>query len=66
MGSAVFLLLFLAVALRRPDVALLIYFVHWAFCRAVGRPTVFDRIDRWLRRASAAVRQAGREGRDDE
>lgn len=63
MGSAVFLVLFLAVALRRPDVALLIYFVHWAFCRAVGRPTIFDR---WLRRASAAVRQAGREGRDDE
>lgn len=64
MGSVVFLVLFLAVALRRPDVALLIYFVHWAFCRALRRPTVFDRVESWLRRVNDALRQASREGQD--
>lgn len=56
MGTVVFLCLFIAVALRRPDVALMIYFLHWAFCWAVGRPTVFDRCEAWLKRLARAAR----------
>lgn len=56
MGTIVVLCLFAAVASRRPDVALLIYFLHWAFCRALGRQTVFDRCEAWLKRVARAVR----------
>lgn len=56
MGTFVFLCLFFAVALRRPDLALILYFLHWAFCRFLGRPTVFDRCEAWLKRVAKAVR----------
>lgn len=56
MGTAVVLVLFAAIALRRPDFALVVYFLHWAFCRAVDRPTVFDRSEAWLKRVARAVR----------
>lgn len=62
MGTLVFAFLFLAVASRRPDLALVIYFLNWAFCRAMDRPTVFDRCEAWLRRLGKAMAESG-EGR---
>jgi hypothetical protein len=55
MSTFVFFVLFVAIALRRPDVALVIYFLHWCFCKFTNSPTLFDRVEAALKRAFKAM-----------
>lgn len=59
MGTFALLLLIACVVLRRPDFALLIYSLHWALCRVLGQPTIFDRLETWLRRVGESFRDGG-------
>lgn len=57
MGTTVMFILFLMIASRRPDIALMLYFVHWTYCRAVGSQTMFDRIEAAFKRAIKAMNE---------
>lgn len=57
MGTFVFFILFVAIALRRPDVALVIYFLHWGFCKLTNSPTLFDRVEAALKRGFKAINE---------
>lgn len=51
MNTFVLFVLFCMVALTRPDIALVFYFFHWAYCKAFNKPTLFDRIGAAFKRA---------------
>lgn len=49
MATLVFLFLFAAISFKRPDLGLVIYFLHWAYCRTINKKTIFDRIEGGLK-----------------
>ena len=52
MGTIALLFIFCVFALKRPDIALLMYFTHWAYCKVTKTPTLFERVDEFIKRAT--------------